>query len=89
MARTEEQKAADEALTAALEECHRVYFGADQGVIMTDYLAVVAHQGIVGDGTSKTVISTLVRDGDIPNYRVLGLIEYAHSAMRNGVGRLM
>lgn len=83
MARTAEQKAADEALTAAIEGVRRAYDAEDvtAGMTMTEYVVVQALTtwDEEGDGRSSVIIS--YRDGDVPLHRAIGLLQYALAEM--------
>lgn len=81
MSRTEEQKTADEALTAAIEAAVRAYF-EDEGWVTAEYLVVAAQNRLGPGGEPETSIIQLNRDGDIPTYRALGLVEFLAARMR-------
>lgn len=76
MPRTDEQKAADEALTAAIERVRAAYLnGAPAGEVLTDYAVVQAWQGWDSDGDPYTITALHPRDGDgVPGYRIIGLL---------------
>ncbi len=80
--RTPEQKAADQALTDAIDAVYRAYnhvealTEADGPVVLTDYVVVCAFQGWDSDGDQFTQIMLTPRDGDMPVYRILGLLDY-------------
>lgn len=81
MSRTPEQRVADEALTAAIEQTLRAYNG-DEPWILTEYVVVTSQHTINDDGEPLTAIGCLHRDGDIPLHRALGLVEYAATRYR-------
>lgn len=74
MARTDEQKAADEALTAAILKCREAY-GADNQYLLTDYMVLTAETRFDEDGDQITAYTRIYREGDMPWYRILGLID--------------
>jgi len=85
MSRTPEQKAADEALTAAIEAAARLHFEEGQGWVMSEYVTVAAHHRFDEEGESYTAVSLIYRDGDVPYHRALGLLEYAAARMRAAI----
>ncbi|MET8430143.1 hypothetical protein [Nocardia sp. NPDC004860] len=86
MARTPEQKAADEALTAAIEHAMRVYFddGDDPGLLM-DYTVIAARGGIDDEGDRWTSVVTLTRDDNVPGYIQIGLLDSRLSYLRGSI----
>lgn len=72
--RTPEQVAADEALTAAINDAVRLMDDDRRPWVLTDYIVVVAQVGAEGGSTAYGI---LYRDGDLAHYRAMGLIEYA------------
>lgn len=86
MARTEEQVAADDALTAAIEQTLRAYADDSEAWIATEYVVVTSQQRFDDDGEALTAVGTLYRDGgEVPIHRALGLIEYAATRMRKHI----
>lgn len=81
MARTAEQTAADEALTAAIERVLQAY---DDGHawILTEYVVVTSQHRFDDDGDPLTAVGVLPRDGDVPLHRSLGLVEYVSTRLR-------
>ena len=78
MARTEAQRAADDALTAAIEQMRAAYVDdAASGEVLTDYVVVHVAQGWDDDGDSYTVTGVHHRDAAMPLYRIAGLLHYA------------
>jgi hypothetical protein len=80
MDRTAEQVAADDALTAALQNVFRAY--ADEGedpdlYLLTDYVVVSAGTRFDDAGTSWSRVSMTYRDSDVPAYRAMGLLSFA------------
>lgn len=87
MARTEEQIAADNALTAAIEAVVRAYDteGNMQRFIPIEYLVITARLGVDEDGYEETSTGLIFRDGDVPLPRCLGLVDYAQTQLRHQV----
>lgn len=83
MSRTPEQIAADDALTAAIEQVLRSY--CDDGVawLSSQYVVIVAQHRYDDEGEALTGVGVLYRDGDVPTHRAMGLVEYARTRMRN------
>jgi hypothetical protein len=79
--RTIEQREADAALTAAVEAVNRAYYGED-GRLLTDYIVVFAEQSWDNEGEQVTAVGVSPRDGDMPIYRTLGLLDYALTRAR-------
>jgi hypothetical protein len=81
--RTDEQRQADDALTAAIDTTIRAYYGRDDEVpLLTDYFVIGCQRGFDEDGDSVTAIVTLSRDGVVPAHTLLGLVEYAGTRLR-------
>lgn len=80
MARTDDQKAADEQVTAALENWLRAYeldgsTDKESGPrVLTDYVVFMATQGFTQDGDTITGHPYILRDMAMPLYRALGLV---------------
>lgn len=85
MARTAEQKAADEALTEAIEAVRRVYDpeGVTSGHTLMEYVVVSAAATWDEEGDGVTSIGIAYRDGDVPTHRAIGLLEYALGEMHD------
>ncbi|MGB7237125.1 MAG: hypothetical protein WBD41_14215 [Rhodococcus sp. (in: high G+C Gram-positive bacteria)] len=81
MARTAEQVAADDALTAAVHATLIAYHGPDPGVL-TDYLVVGLRRDWDEDGDPITANYSIPRDGDVPLSHLLGLVEWASTRFR-------
>ena len=74
MNRTDEQIKADEALTTAIQNAVQVYGLNDEGATLTDFMVLTAMQQITDDGVVRTTHPVLLPDGDIPWYRIYGLL---------------
>lgn len=72
--RTDEQKRADEQLTAAILAVRNAYHGDDE-YLLTDYIVLTAETRFDEHGDQYTAYSRLYRDGDMPWYRILGLLD--------------
>ncbi|TBL44255.1 hypothetical protein EYA84_02095 [Verrucosispora sp. SN26_14.1] len=81
MPRTPDQVAADEALTAAIEQALHAYSDGEPWVL-TEYVVVTSQHRFDDDGEGLTAVGTLYRDGDVPLHRALGLVDYAAVRMR-------
>lgn len=76
MSRTDEQQAADENLTEAINQCIRAY-GYEADFILTDYMVIAAQTKLDEDGDSVNAYTYLYRDSDMPYHKILGLMEVA------------
>jgi hypothetical protein len=87
VARTPEQVAADDALTAAVEAVQFAYLkdGEDVGGVLTEYLVIATRRNWDEDGNGWTTTSSRVRDGEMPLDRQLGLVEYAAVRIRKRI----
>lgn len=85
--RTAEQRAADEALTAAIEATLRAYSDSETPMVLTDYIVVSSERSWDEDGDPMTAIGTIHRDGDIPIHVCLGLAEYAATRYRQLIAK--
>lgn len=84
MARTPQQIAADDALTAAIDAMHQAYHHEVEGVL-TKYLVIAQRQFWDDDGQSmSTVYSSPLNDG-LPLSDQLGLVEFAGARLRKMV----
>jgi hypothetical protein len=82
--RTPEQVAADEALTAAIEQALAAY-GDGVPSVLSEYVVVTSQHRFDDEGDGLTAVGCLYRDGDVPTHRALGLIEYAATRMRKEI----
>lgn len=76
--RSEEQIAADDALTAAVDGVLHAY--SDDTTLMgrylpSEYLVIATHMG-VRDGEEVTMTNVIFKDNDVPITRALGLARY-------------
>lgn len=78
MGRTPEQKAADEALTAAVDAAMLAYGYVEPGSVPVHYMVLV-EQRIFGknDDSPATGLVTLYKDGVMPWVSILGLLRAA------------
>lgn len=79
--RTPEQVAADQALTAAIEQALQAY-GDEQAYVLTEYVVITSQQRFAEDGYGVTAVGLISRDSDVPLHRMLGLVEYASTRLR-------
>lgn len=80
--RTDEQRAADEALTAAIARSMQAYEWTDG--LLTDYVIVTVQQSFTDDGDMGTSTGLLYRDNGLPYYRILGLLQVARLQAEHG-----
>lgn len=74
--RTSEQKAADEALTAAIEAVTAAYWPDEERGILMEYIVCgAAMMAPDDDGDGRTALVHIMRDGDLPHHRAIGLLE--------------
>lgn len=85
VARTPEEKAADEKLTEAIELVTQVYNPDLNMGILTDYIVIAAYQGFDADGDDETHVTMHPRDGSLPLYRIMGLLDYSQAHERGTV----
>lgn len=85
--RTEEQKAADAGLDEAIKRALLAY-EADPEYLLIDYIVLTAETRFDDKGQQYTAYTRLYRDGDMPWYRILGLLDMhrtlAHSLCTSG-----
>ena len=85
MARTPEQKAADEALTEAIERAFAAYFPDDERGILMEY-AIVGSCALPDEDEPSTRVFQLIRDDGVPHHRLMGLFDYSLTRLRSQVG---
>ena len=85
MSHTPEQREADAALTAAIEQTLTAYADDGQAWILTEYVVLTAQTRYDDEGDPTTAVGTLFRDGDVPYHRALGLLDYAATRMRAAI----
>lgn len=73
--KSQEQFDADVALSSAIEQSIRVYTDGADGYTLSDFVVLTAIQRIDDEGMVVTRYPMYVRDGDIPWYRIHGLIK--------------
>jgi len=72
--RTEEQRKADEALSAAIERCIAAYEYSQPGAITTGYMVLVNQRIYQEDGRVDTGVVRMYQDGTMPWVEILGLL---------------
>ena len=75
--RTEKQKEADDNLLNAIQQALEAYGLVEQGFLLGDYVVLTALNRLASQGVIQTKHPMLFRDGDIPWYRVAGLLSQA------------
>jgi len=75
MNRTDAQVKADEALTAAIQNALEAYGVVDPGEMLQEYVILSVSQRITDDGVVLTNHPVLFTDGDLPWYKIIGIIE--------------
>lgn len=85
MARTPEQVAADDALTAAIEQVLAAYSDSERAWVLSEYVVITAQHRFDDDGDGITAIGCINRDSDVPLHRMLGLTEYAATRIRKRI----
>lgn len=74
--KTPEQLAADRLLSEAIEACIDAYIGEEaKEYTLTDFITLAAVQKISDNGVIITRYPMYVRDGDIPWYKIQGLMK--------------
>lgn len=76
----EEREQANQQLTDAIQHCIDVHFG--DGYSVGDFVIATAVQFLNEQGHLVTEHPMLFRDGDIPWYRVLGLLQIAEGTAK-------
>lgn len=79
--RTEEQIAADEALTAAIDRALASRGFTDDGEVSLEYIVIVAQQKWEEDGLNDS-FCTLYRDGHVATTRAIGLLYAATETLK-------
>lgn len=76
MGETQEQIDADLALSNAIEQCLKAYVGENANeYTVTDFVTLAAIQKITDEGVVVTRYPMYVQGGDMPWYKIHGLIE--------------
>lgn len=76
MSRNEEQIAADDNLTEAINQCIQAY-GYEEAYILTDYVIIAAQTKLDDEGDPINAYTYLYRDSNMPYHKILGLLEVA------------
>lgn len=84
--RTDDQKTADADLEAAIIGCLRAYGFEEDGEVLSDFVILCSASRLHNDGVVETTYPILLRDGDIPWYRILGLIEIHRTLAHRTLG---
>lgn len=84
MTRTQEQIEADDALTAAIEQCARAYLEEPNEMYLMDWFVVTARSGL--DEEAPESYDIFMPGGGIPTYRALGLLKAAERIVIDTTG---
>lgn len=87
MPQTPEQKAANNALTDAINACVEAYGFRDGTMVNTNYMVIVEQTGFDDDGDMSSGIVRLSKDGDMPWTSILGLLRCATLAAERAYSR--
>lgn len=74
MSRTPEQRKADDQLHEAIQATLEAY-GYKEDYFVADWVVLTAQTRFAEDGETLTAYSSLFKDGDLPWYRIMGLME--------------
>jgi hypothetical protein len=83
MARTEEQIAADERLTAAIEAVQNAYYDVEG--VLTKYVVLAQRSYWDDDGDNVTAHYRLTMNNEVPIADLLGMTEYASTRLRHEI----
>jgi hypothetical protein len=83
--RTPEQIAADDNLTAAIEQCMRAHFDEEHPAVLTEYLVITSQRRWDEDGDAITAVGVIFREDNVPLHNALGLVEYVGAQMRRQI----
>lgn len=89
MARTDEQKAADDALTEAIQRVIVAYLDPDddRDYLLTDYIVIHAGARFDDEGDSWSRIGIINRESNLAAYRILGLLDFARARTQKYVAQ--
>lgn len=85
MARTPEQIAADDALTAAIEQVWAAYYPDSEPGVLLEYVVAARRRSFDDEGDPLTANAIMPRDGDVPVDLMLGLTEYVTTRLRKRI----
>lgn len=86
MPRTPEQVAADDALTAAIEQVWFAYYPETGPGILMEYVVLARRRTFdEHDGEPLTAHASMPRDGEVPLDLLLGMTEYASTRLRKRI----
>lgn len=87
MPSTPEEKAVEAELTDVIRRTMEVYAPslAARGYVLGDYVVVACFTGFDSDGDLENSMGIYSRDSEVPEYRMLGLLEYASTRVRRQV----
>lgn len=77
--RTPEQKAADDGLDEAIRACMKAEGQEELGVVV-DHMVIVASTNFDGEDSLSSI--SFFTSGDIPYYRMLGMLDFIATGIR-------
>lgn len=89
MPSTPEEKRAEDNATEAIRKLMEVYAPSlmEQGFVLGDYIIVACFTGFDSSGDLENSMGIYSRDSEVPEYRMLGLAEYAVTRIRGQIER--
>lgn len=83
MGRTAEQKAADDALRAAIEGVLKAYelLDAPTPMLLTEYVVITCHRGFEDGGEGNARYNWTVQDDGMPWHHIFGLLDEGRKQM--------
>lgn len=84
MPRTQEQVAADQALTKAIQGVLEAY-EVQEDYLLSDYMVICTQARIDEEGDAETAYSYLYRDSNLPTHAIMGMLEMAQLRIRSYV----
>jgi hypothetical protein len=66
----------------AIEHVITAYYDSDEAWLLSEYVVLTAQQRFDDNGDSVTAVGTILRDGDVPLHRALGLVDYVATRLR-------
>jgi hypothetical protein len=85
MSRTPEQIAADEALTAAIEQVWRAYDDDPDPGLLLDYTVIAARRGVHDDGETWSSVGAFTRDDNVPTFVQMGLLQHRLTRLKQSL----
>lgn len=85
MSRTPEQIAADDALSAAIDDVWHAYYPESEKGILLEYVVLARSRSFDEEGDALTAHAMMPRDGEVPIDLMLGMTEYACTRLRKRI----